>query len=135
MWEGLKNLLSGTKDWAQNAEVSTGLATMLGEFGSAVSQEGSWQDRLGASAAELGREEQSRKYLADILAGKPGDQQGQEPKGQQASGKKSESDSGESDLSRDQADALRDPGLGSILSEYFTNRLPSSSDLSARRRR
>lgn len=45
------------------------LATLLGRAGEAVSPEGSWQQRVGGSAAELAGAEQDRKYLADLLGG------------------------------------------------------------------
>ena len=47
-----------------------GLARMLGMAGAAISPEDSWQQRLGATAAEMARKEQGRRYLAELLAGK-----------------------------------------------------------------
>lgn len=46
-----------------------GLANTLGKVGAAISPEGSWQQKLGATAAKTGQQEQGRRYLAELLAG------------------------------------------------------------------
>jgi flagellar hook-basal body complex protein FliE len=49
----------------------TDLAVLLGRAGAAVSPNDSWQQRLGATAADMASAEQDRKFLADLLGGMP----------------------------------------------------------------
>lgn len=62
---GLSDLLSGVgKFFEKNPE---GAAHMLGQFGAAISPQGSWQERLGAAASQMSQNEQGRKFLAELL--------------------------------------------------------------------
>ena len=47
------------------------LTTLLAGAGGAISQEGSWQDKLAGVAGETAASEQERRYLADLLGGVP----------------------------------------------------------------
>lgn len=49
----------------------TDLAVLLGRAGAAVSPNDSWQQRLGATAADMASAEQDRKFLADLLGDMP----------------------------------------------------------------
>ena len=55
----------GSKYW----DPKPGLASVLGRTGAAISPQDSWQQRLGATAADIAQKEQGRRYLAELLAG------------------------------------------------------------------
>jgi len=86
-----------------------GLANTLGKVGASISPEGSWQQRLGATAAKTGQQEQSRRYLAELLTGS---KEAQTP----AIENKTES--------KGEGSSLMD--IGSLLSGYFDKTKPKA---------
>lgn len=117
MWEGLSNLLQGAgssiKDWAGSTDWDN-MSVLLGRTGAAVSPQDSWQQRLGASAAEMGAQEQSRKYLSELLGGSD---EGQGQKQEKTT--ESKESSSKSKLSEEQYESLAHPGLGDLLTGFF----------------
>lgn len=79
MWEGLKTLLGGAGNKMENIGMEN-LAVLLGTAGSAISPQESWQQRLGAGAAELAAQEQTRRYLAELLGGEEEEPKTKSPK-------------------------------------------------------
>lgn len=62
---GLSDLLGGLgRFFEKNPE---GAAHMLGQFGTAIAGPETWQGRLGAAASGMAQNEQSRKFLSDLL--------------------------------------------------------------------
>ena len=113
----LGSWLGGAGNWFESLD-SDNMAVLLGRAGAAVSPKDSWQQRLGAAAAEMGAQEQSRKYLSELLGTTAEDEAETEEEG--AIGTKGY----KSKLTTGQLDALRNPGLGSVLSDYFSRSLP-----------
>jgi hypothetical protein len=110
----LGSWLGGAKNWFESLD-SDNMAVLLGRAGAAVSPKDSWQQRLGATAAKMGAQEQSRKYLSELLG-----TTAEEEEEEGAIGTKGN----KSKLTTGQLDALRNPGLGSVLSDYFSRSLP-----------
>ena len=115
----LGSWLGGAKNWFESLD-SDNMAVLLGRAGAAVSPKDSWQQRLGATAAKMGAQEQSRKYLSELLGTTAEDEAETEEEEEGAIGTKGY----KSKLTTGQLDALRNPGLGSVLSDYFSRSLP-----------
>lgn len=91
---GFWNMSNFTNMDSKYWDPKPGLANTLGKVGAAISPKGSWQQRLGATAAKTGQQEQGRRYLAELLAGQTG--AGMTAAGD--AGKKKEEESKSSDL-------------------------------------
>ena len=117
----LGSWLGGAENWFESLDTND-MAVLLGRAGAAVSPKDSWQQRLGATAAKMGAQEQSRKYLSELLGTTAEDEAETEEEEEEegAIGTKGN----KSKLTTGQLDALRNPGLGSVLSDYFSRSLP-----------
>jgi len=107
-WSNFTNTQS--KYW----DPKPGLASTLGKTGAAIAPEGSWQQRLGATAAQTGKQEQGRRYLSELLAG---NREAQTP-APDADGEKKEKGSSLSSLG----------SIGDLLSGYFSQTKPGGGN-------
>jgi hypothetical protein len=97
------------------------MSVLLGKTGAAVSPKDSWQQRLGATAAQMGAQEQTRRYLAELLGAS-----GKEESTSKSDSKSSESKDEGSELEAEQINTLSNLGLGSLLADYFSVNLPKT---------
>lgn len=106
-------MLEGLSKWLGDIDYNN-LSVLLGRAGTAMSPKNSWQQRLGATAAEMGAQEQTRKYLAELLGAsdeKKSDSKSREPR----------SDEKGSELEAEQINTLGSLGLGSLLADFLVN--------------